>query len=402
MTRKTYVQQMCEMVEGLYPESDVLALNERRLGPFLFEASAAEIRDQAKELRDEVAVTRERLDKTVALMPDSMGYTRNFFEKVIAGMPSASKIANQMAGGDMDEMKATVALVGTQLANVDAIESVFRAGANELNTVLDTLPSWSSAGANETIKQLIDGDDELEEKNFESVFQRNWRPASQDAGFLKSATRAISRWFSSDKLMTWAGLDPKRVFPEMIALKKEDFESLIEGLPAERESVGADDEEVIVSAAEETTEAPGGADDAGEAEGGEAEGGEEGTGDEADPEDVDAPGSTPELKIRKNSREAMGRAKARIEKLRTAIAAYETSLDSPARTTAAREAREELRVAIADIIDSLAGQDVVSEGRMDDRELLGLAKDIVAESTSAGITRQVDDYRRWRQLAGMV
>ena len=98
----------------------------------------------------------------------------------------------------------------------------------------------------------------------------------------------------------------------------------------------------------------------------------------------------------------MGRAKARIEKLRTAIAAYETSLDSPARTTAAREAREELRVAIADIIDSLAGQDVVSEGRMDDRELLGLAKDIVAESTSAGITRQVDDYRRWRQLAGMV
>ncbi len=120
---------------------------------------------------------------------------------------------------------------------------------------------------------------------------------------------------------------------------------------------------------------------------------------EEDSEELSREFPLPKLKFRKDSRENKSLAISRTEKLKKTIDDYADNLRDSSRSPAHMEKREELRLSIADMVNNLAGESVVSESVIARaNELLSEAAD---DNSAQMLTEQVNDYRRWRTLAGM-
>lgn len=264
------------------------------------------------------------------------------------------------------------------------------AGLTKLKVYANELGKRIKSDSGTTISRDIHG---LDDK---TVPLKNALSKDQLGG-LTAYINTLHNDYNTDGDLDALGFKRKAAVDAFLELKAEDVDSLADVLagiplppPSEIEDAGEDSDGDGVP---DLIDGP--------ATGGESgtPGGGEGGSPSAEDSEEEAPAGRPKLKFRKNSRERKARAISRTEKLKKAIDDYADNLRDSNRSPEHMEKREELRSAIADMIDSLAGQNVVDESVIARaNELLSEAAD---DNSTHVLTEQVNDYRRWRTLAGM-
>ena len=419
MSEKNYLEQIYESMVILEGDNDLVALNERRLSPFLLEVTEAEIERQADKLQDRVERTRGELDTVISLLPDTMAYTKAFFSKLRDNtLPSPGALAKMMLRGNVKKMQAQMISWNAHLANIHASDSLLRKGGDVIKRRLSPVPGYKNADDVESLAAIIELIPDLDQKSLKVAMDRHWKPPPGDAKFLNKIMQVGGRiisMFGGDGLI--GTLNKNRVFDEFVNLEKGQFENLVDGLPvAELEDTTpppaeetalldtaedlADDPEVTSPDATTPDAAPG------------ADSPEGGIGDVELP--AAAPGETspaeptaaavPRLKFtRKEEKYRRPPAHKRIAALKAALDSYGDILKKSMaglkgdERKAAQKEREELRSAIADQVDAIVGPGA----NVVDESVMIRAKEIISGAASPRLNEQVEDFRRWRHLAGM-